>query len=173
MVWRQGTGVFAVFLSVMLMGCSSPSTSDASSGSPQESGQSLPITAQAEIEGEVIQIEVAQTRDQQAMGFMYRPSIPDDRGMLFPFDPPRPVQFWMRNVLVPLDMVFIRNGEVEAVASNVPPCTTAQCPVYGPATAIDQVLELRGGRAEELGLEKGDRLPIVFLDSTNPAASPN
>jgi uncharacterized protein len=172
MVWRHNAGVVAIFLSVMLMGCSSPSTS-ISSDSPQPSGQSLPITAQAEIEGEVIQIEVAQTRDQQAMGFMHRPSIPDDRGMLFPFDPPRPVQFWMRNVLVPLDMVFLRDGEVEAIASNVPPCTTVQCPVYGPDTAIDQVLELRGGRAEELGLEKGDRLPIVFLDPVSPPANPN
>lgn len=168
MVWRYKAGVCAIFLGVVLMGCSSPASSNATSSTPQEQGQSLPITAQAEINGEVIQIEVARTRDQQAMGFMFRPSIPDDRGMLFPFDPPRPVQFWMRNVLVPLDMVFIRDGQVEAIAADVPPCATPQCPVYGPATAVNQVLELRGGRAEELGLEKGDRLPIEFLDPEPP-----
>lgn len=163
MIWRSSVSLLSIVLSVLVLGCSSTATPQAKQA--EGTGQSLPITAQAEIEGETIQLEVASTPEQQAMGFMFRPSIPDDRGMLFPFDPPRPVQFWMRNVVVPLDMVFLRDGEVQAVAENVPPCTTPRCPVYGPATAVDQVLELRGGRATELGIEKGDRLSITFLDT--------
>jgi uncharacterized protein len=123
-------------------------------------GQTLPITAKAQIGALTVQLEVAETPEQQSMGLMYRPPLPDDRGMLFPMDPPRSVAFWMRNVPVPLDMVFIYQGKIVAIASKVPPCATASCPTYGPRGLVDQVLELRAGRAEELGLKSGD--PIVI-----------
>jgi uncharacterized membrane protein (UPF0127 family) len=61
-------------------------------------------------------------------------------------------------------MIFLREGEVKAIASAVPPCQTDNCPVYGPEeTLIDQVIELRGGRANELGLAVGDRIEVDFL----------
>jgi hypothetical protein len=99
------------------------------------------------------------------MGLMYRTTLADDRGMLFPFEPPQPVSFWMKNVRIPLDMIFLRDGEVKAIAASVPPCTAEPCPTYGPPTAVNQVIELRGGRAAELGLKVGDRVKIKFLDS--------
>lgn len=123
-------------------------------------GQTLPVTAQVQIADQIIQLEVAETQAQQSMGLMYRDSLPDDRGMLFPFNPPRNVTFWMKNVRINLDMIFLRNGQVKDVASNVPPCTTDPCPTYGPSTAVDHVIELRGGRATELGIKVGDRLQI-------------
>lgn len=128
--------------------------------------QNLPISASAEIDGEVIQLEVAQTPQEQAKGLMYRSPLPDDRGMLFPFNPPRPVQFWMKNTPSPLDMVFLRDGEVQAIVAAAPPCQADPCPTYGPETPvpIDQVLELRSGRAAELGLTVGDRINIQFLN---------
>jgi hypothetical protein len=133
----------------------------------------LPISALAEMAGQKISLEVARTPEEQAMGLMYRTSLAADRGMLFPFEPPRPVSFWMKNTLIPLDMVFLRNGEVKAIAANVPPCTTTPCPSYGPSTEIDQVIELRGGRAAELGLKVGDRVSIKFLQgNTTPPAPP-
>lgn len=126
-------------------------------------GQMLPITAQATIAGEVIQLEVAKTAYEQAMGLMYRVDLPANRGMLFPFDPPRRVSFWMKNVQIPLDMVFIKNGKVVAIAANVPPCTVLECPLYGPPQLVDQVLELQGGRAAELNLKVGDTIDFKFL----------
>lgn len=131
----------------------------------QEPGQHLPITAEATIEGQVIQLEVAETQQQQQMGLMHRPPLPDDRGMLFPFEPARPVRFWMKNTPSPLDMVFLHEGEVKAIVVDVPPCEADPCPTYGPTTPtlIDQVIELRSGRAAELGLEVGDRVEIKFL----------
>ena len=125
-------------------------------------GQSLPIAAQVVIGDQTIQLEVAKTPEQQAMGLMFRTELAPDRGMLFPFNPPRPVSFWMKNVAINLDMVFLRNGTVVDIARQVPPCTTDPCPVYGPAkpVEIDQVIELRGGRAAELGLKVGDRLVV-------------
>ena len=168
-------------LSALLIGCSTSQSANPSNSSNQSSadptsslranaetlateGQNLPISAQAEINGQIIQLEVAETPQQQAMGLMFRPELAANRGMLFSFSPARPVQFWMKNVAIPLDMVFLQDGVVRAIAANVPPCTTAPCPVYGPDTAVDQVIELRGGRAAELGLEAGDPVTVEFLD---------
>jgi hypothetical protein len=168
-------------LSALLIGCSTSQSANPSNSSNQSSadptsslranaetlateGQNLPISAQAEINGQIIQLEVAETPQQQAMGLMFRPELAANRGMLFSFSPARPVQFWMKNVAIPLDMVFLQDGVVRAIAANVPPCTTAPCPVYGPDTAVDQVIELRGGRAAELGLEAGDSVTVEFLD---------
>ncbi|MBE9040497.1 DUF192 domain-containing protein [Oscillatoriales cyanobacterium LEGE 11467] len=130
-------------------------------------GQMLPVGANATISGEVIQLEVTRTSMQQAMGLMFRPALPDDRGMLFSFDPPQPVSFWMKNVPVELDMIFLRDGVVMAIAANVPPCTSDPCPSYSPGetVTIDRVIELRGGRAAGLELEVGDRIDIEFLDT--------
>lgn len=127
-------------------------------------GQELPISAVATIpDGTQIQLEVARTPQQQAMGLMYRQALPDNRGMLFNFPSAQPVSFWMKNVPVALDMVFLRKGVVQYVEVSAPPCTEEPCPTYGPRTLIDQVIELRSGRATELDLKKGDK---VTIDST-------
>jgi len=123
-------------------------------------GQMLPITAQIKIADQTIQLEVAQTDEQQAIGLMYRTTLEGNRGMLFPFTPPRRVGFWMKNVSINLDMVFLHNGHITAIASNVPPCKEEPCSIYGPKGLIDQVIELRSGRAKELGLKVGDRLTV-------------
>lgn len=125
-------------------------------------GQILPVSAEVELEsGEIIGLEVAETSQQQALGLMYRTALPDNRGMLFPFNPPRSVSFWMRNVEINLDMIFIRDGIVVDIAANVPPCTTTPCPTYGPAGVnVDAVIELRGERAAELNLTVGSPLNI-------------
>ena len=151
----------------MLLGKQPPSTPVVSSPSPN-AGQMLPISAQVEIGGKRISLEVARTPKEQQMGLMYRTSLADDRGMLFPFDPPQPVSFWMKHTLIPLDMIFLYKGQVKAISANVPPCTADPCPSYGPRNAIiDQVMELRGGRAAELGLKVGDRISLKFLDRNN------
>jgi hypothetical protein len=71
----------------------------------------------------------------------------------------------MKNTRIPLDMIFLRDGKVQAIASAVPPCNTTTCPTYGPNSVIDQVIELRGGLATEVGLKVGDRVKIKFLNS--------
>lgn len=156
-----------IFLSCLfLISCSvtDSTVADAETPSSESLAQQLPITAQVEIEGETIELEVAKTPQQQAIGLMYREEIPVNRGMLFPMEPPRVPRFWMKNVVVPLDMIFIREGEVAAIAHQVPPCEEDPCPTYSPKMIIDQVLELRGGRAKELGLEIGDSLSIQYQE---------
>lgn len=142
-------------------------SSPASSTSPEaEQAQYLPITAEAMLGEQVIQLEVARTSEEKQMGLMYRPPLEDDRGMLFLFDPARPVRFWMKNTPSPLDMVFLYQGEVEAIVENALPCNADPCPTYGPnrPISIDQVIELRSGRASELGLQVGDRVEVQFLE---------
>ena len=127
-------------------------------------GQVLPITAQATIAGETFDLEVAKTREEQQLGLMHRNALPDDRGMLFPFSPARPVAFWMKNVPVGLDMVFLYQGGVQGIAQAAP-CEAEPCPTYGPGRLlVDNVIELRIGRAAELGLELGDEVDIVYLE---------
>lgn len=129
-------------------------------------GQVLPITAQAIIKKKIIELEVAQTREQQAKGLMFREALPDNRGMLFPFPEPKIARFWMHNVPVALDMIFIKDSQIVEIAESVPPCTTRpqNCPVYGPDTTVDGVIELRSRRAKELKLAVGDSIEIRFLD---------
>ena len=131
-------------------------------------GTILPITAKITIGGKSLNLEVARLPQEQATGLMYRPALPDDRGMLFPMIPARPVTFWMKNVPVALDMVFLYQGKLKAIAPSVPPCTTPECPVYGPQGDVDNVLELRSGRALELGIKVGDDATIVPSDTSVP-----
>ena len=130
-----------------------------------EQGQMLPITATANIAGETIQLEVAQTPEQQAIGLMYRESLADNKGMMFPFELERKARFWMKNVPISLDMIFMNGDRVVGIAADVPPCQSDPCPVYGPEALVDRVIELRGGRAKELGIKISDRILIQSLDS--------
>lgn len=126
-------------------------------------GQLLDVSAIAQIKDQTFQLEVAQTPQQQALGLMFRSELPANRGMLFPFPNPRRASFWMKDVPVPLDMVFIYAGEVVGIIT-APPCTAEPCDTYGPGNQIvDQVLELRGGRAAEIGLAVGDAVVIQPL----------
>jgi uncharacterized membrane protein (UPF0127 family) len=72
----------------------------------------------------------------------------------------------MKNVVIPLDMVFIQEGKIKAIENNVPPCTIDPCPVYGPDIPIDTVIELKGGRASELNLSINDLVEIKFFDDS-------
>jgi uncharacterized membrane protein (UPF0127 family) len=171
----MGLGMFGVLLVSCSPLLSSVSTAQplslgtAVSQSPlitqEHGGQMLPITAKAKIGGELIQLEVAKTPQQQALGLMYRTDLADDHGMLFLFAQPRVVGFWMKNCKIPLDMIFLRDDVVKAIQVNALPCEQEPCPTYGPDVPVNRVIELRGGRSQELGLKVGDRIPINFLNS--------
>ena len=101
-------------------------------------------------------VEVARTAEQQEHGLMERRALAPDAGMLFPFDPPRPASFWMRNTLIPLDMLFVRpDGTIARIAANTVPMSETPVAVNEPMTAV---LELNGGRAAQLGIHEGDRV---------------
>lgn len=66
--------------------------------------------------------------------------------------PSRVVKFWMKNVRIPLDIIFIQNGRVVAIAAAVPPCNTESCPTYGSGTKVNWAIELYSGSLARLGL---------------------
>jgi len=101
-------------------------------------------------------VEIADNDASRERGLMFRKSLGPDAGMLFDFHSSQYVSFWMKNTLIPLDMVFIdARGTVVNVAANAPPLSEAPIPSDAPVLAV---LELRGGRAAELGIQAGDRV---------------
>ena len=87
---------------------------------------------------------------------MHRQSLAPDRGMLFPYEPPRDASFWMENTLIPLDLIFIRaDGTIARIADNTVPLSREPIPSLEPVAAV---LEIAGGRAAELGIAPGDRV---------------
>jgi len=101
-------------------------------------------------------VEIADNDAERERGLMFRKVVPPDRGMLFDFKTPRPVAFWMKNTLIPLDIIYIQgDGTVLSIARNTTPLSEAPIPSGGPVVGV---LELAGGRAEEIGLLPGDRV---------------
>ncbi len=101
-------------------------------------------------------IELAETTAQHARGLMFRTDLAADAGMLFAYPSARHVSMWMKNTLVPLDMLFIaEDGAVVRIARWATPLSLEPIPSLAPVLAV---LELPGGAADRLGLEAGDRV---------------
>lgn len=101
-------------------------------------------------------VEVATTPEQLAQGLMHRAKMAADAGMLFDFGSPRPVSMWMKNTLIPLDMLFIgADGKVVGLAQRTVPHSQTLIDSPGPVKAV---LELNGGTASRLGIKVGDRV---------------
>lgn len=132
-----------------------PSASNAVEVGQSPSGlEQVPLTITSGGKTHRFTVEVAKTSEEQAMGLMYRTKLAPDRGMIFPFDPPRDASFWMRNTLIPLDMIFVRaDGSIANIAPNTVPHSEEPVPSDGPVAAV---LEIAGGRSAELGIGPGD-----------------
>ena len=100
-------------------------------------------------------VEVARTPQEQEQGLMNRQSLAPDRGMIFPYAPPQPVSFWMKNTYIPLDMLFIRSDNSIARIESAVPLNLEPVSSLEPIAAV---LEIPGGRAAELGIKPGDRV---------------
>ena len=101
-------------------------------------------------------IEMALTPEQQEVGEMFRPTVPEDGGMLFDWGSPRDSQMWMKNTLAPLDMVFINaDGTIRSIAENTVPRSLAVVDSRGPVRAT---LELAAGMTAKLNIRVGDKV---------------
>lgn len=114
-----------------------------------------------EIGDNKVKLEVAQTREQIERGLMYRSSMPEDSGMVFLFNPPRPVRFWMYHCLMSLDMIFIKDGKIVKIANNVPPCKSQnpeECALYpdGGEILASEVVEVNAGYCKRHNIKEGD-----------------
>lgn len=106
-------------------------------------------------------VEIADDDERRQRGLMYRPPLPDDRGMLFQFPVAGEQSFWMRNTPSSLDIIYIDpRGRIISIAKHATPNSDAPIPSNG---AANGVLELRAGRADEIGVQPGDQIKHPFF----------
>jgi len=114
----------------------------------------VPLTVTTASGAHTFKVEVAATPGEQERGLMFRTVMGADEGMIFPMDPPRPAAFWMKNTVIPLDIIFIgADHKVLNIFANAVPYDLTPLPSKGDAAAV---LELNGGRAAQIGLKAGD-----------------
>ncbi len=112
-------------------------------------------------------IEIADSPEEQAQGLMYRTSLPSDRGMLFIFPDERQLSFWMKNTLIPLDMIFMnRNFEVITIVKQAVPKTETPLRSVFPA---QYVLEISGGLTDQYHIVPGD---TALFKNSKPISAP-
>ena len=110
------------------------------------------------IAGHPFTAELAISQAEQERGLMFRTSLPSDRAMLFVFDPPQEVQFWMKNTLIPLDMIFVRaDGIIAGIKQDAKPESLDIIPSPEP---VADVIEVAGGTARALGVHVGDYVAV-------------
>jgi len=111
-------------------------------------------------DGGCIDAEIARTPDQRATGLMFQKSLPKDSGMLFVFDAEGVYPFWMKNTLIPLDILWIdSDSRIVFIARDAQPCTTT-CQNIEPGVAAKYVLEINAGISEAKGIKVGDSVRI-------------
>jgi len=101
-------------------------------------------------------VEMARTPQQQAQGLMFRTEMGANEGMLFPYDQPRTLSFWMKNTVLSLDLIFIgEDRRIINIAKRATPYSEASITSAAPGIAV---LELNGGRTDELGIVAGAKV---------------
>lgn len=115
----------------------------------------IPLVARTAKGEHRFDVEVAATPQEQEKGLMFRKDLAANHGMVFPMAPPRTASFWMKDTLIPLDMLFVRtDGSIALIATARPYDLT---PVSA-GIPVAAVVEIAGGRAAELGIREGDML---------------
>ena len=158
---RSSVSRALVLACLVTAACSQPAPPSAGTLDPS------PVVAKTELphavlpDGFTVDLELAVSPQEVADGLMYRPSLPEHRGMLFIFGADRYPSFWMKNTLVPLDLIFLDStGSVVDIVPNVPPCAADPCPTYSPKMPARAVLEVRAGAAAAHGVAAG--VTVVF-----------
>jgi uncharacterized protein len=155
-----GNALLAAMLAVAA--CSAKSTDGAAKAMetaavhPESGLPIVPLTVTGNDRRHAFRVEVARTSAEQARGLMFRRQMGADEGMIFPMEPARPASFWMKNTVIPLDIIYIGvDRRILNIAANTVPYSEEPVPSAGKVSAV---LELNGGRAAALGIVPGDRV---------------
>lgn len=144
--------IFALLFSFGLIACAFA----AEITGPQATLPQAPLVIETAKGPQRFSVEMAMSWEQQERGLMFRKTLAPNAGMLFDFVKEGEQAFWMKNTLIPLDMLFIKaDGTVARIAANAKPLSEESIPSYQPVRAV---LEIPGGRAAELGLKAGDKV---------------
>lgn len=168
--WKNGSmkqvirnAAFAVL--ALVAGCS-PGATDAGARTATETTapavhpvSGLPVSPVKITSGgkaRIFRSEVARTGPEQAKGLMFRTEIGDDEGMIFIRNPPDHAAFWMRNTVIPLDIIFVGlDHKILNIAANAVPYDETPLPAAGLTSAV---FEINGGLAAKLGIKPGDKV---------------
>lgn len=114
------------------------------------------------LHGQRFSVELATNEAAREQGLMMRTSLAADRGMLFVFPDTAQRGFWMKNTLIPLDILYFdADRKLVSAQLDVPPCKADPCPIYPSAGPARYVLELSAGTAKRVGVRDGDMLAIA------------
>lgn len=148
-VYPAGMRRGLVLLLVLLVACWSGKTE----------GETITLTGD---QGDItVRVDIADDPEEQARGLMGRTELQDSSGMLFVWDDIQPRRFWMKDTLIPLDLIAIRGREVVSIVT-MEPCEADPCPRY-PTEPADAALEVNAGWAERHGIEVGDPVSSEVL----------
>lgn len=154
---------------LLLVACSAPQNTPAAPQSTQAAPPPPAAASSARVilpDGAAVQVELAIDEATRAQGLMYRDHLAEDRGMLFFFPESGDYAFWMKNTLIPLDMIWIDDQRrIVHIASDVPPCKADPCPNYPPNAKAKYVLELAAGVAAKHHLANGQTLRFEGMDN--------
>lgn len=110
--------------------------------------------------GRTLQLEVADTAAERELGLMGRTDLDDHSGMLFVFDEPQVSRFWMKNTLIPLDILFLDATGRVVDLQTMDLCVADPCPIYSSSLPSLYALEIPAGKAREWGVTIGDVLTL-------------
>lgn len=116
-----------------------------------------------ELAGETIFVEIARTPKEQSLGLMHRTLLDPNKGMIFVYEDAAPRFFWMKNTLIPLDMIFIDSELKVLNIQTAQPCTLDPCVVYDSKGDAQYVLEVNAGFAQQHNLQPGDNVKLNLL----------
>lgn len=115
-------------------------------------------------------VELAETNEQMKRGLMFRADLADDAGMMFDYKTPREIVMWMKNTLIPLDMVFVSpDGVVHRVAQWTTPLSLEAIPSHG---IVRAVIELKGGMTQRLGITRGSKVVHEIFTTDEMSETP-
>jgi hypothetical protein len=154
----QGSGQAPFSLTVLLI-LSSGCGGAAKSSPPPTPTAAITRSRVVLPSGAIYSIEIARSPEELAQGLMFRESLPERTGMLFAFADQDVRKFWMKNTMIPLDIIWMDGaGRVLFVSADTPPCKADPCPNYGPEVPAASVLEIAGGMAAKEKVIVGSRI---------------
>jgi uncharacterized membrane protein (UPF0127 family) len=114
--------------------------------------------------GAQVRAEIVQTPSAIERGLMFRESLPPNEGMLFVFERSGFYPFWMKNTLIPLDIIWLdEEWRIVSIAESAPPCRADPCPTYPPGGNARYVVEVNAGFARKHDIARGDRVVVAGL----------
>lgn len=124
------------------------------------------LNPQACYENYCFNVELAETPEEHSLGLMRRQSLDKNKGMLFVFEKEEVYPFWMKNTLIPLDIVWLDNdGRIVHISRNSRPCGQSDCPIINPEVKAKYVLEINAGLSDEIGLTGGSGIKLnIYTD---------